>query len=50
MATGERDAPPLPIEPCVRCTGNRTGVEPAETGSGPRGTYCRCTASDITYD
>ncbi|MEE1757383.1 pectate lyase [Streptomyces sp. SP18CS02] len=37
------------IKPCVRYTGNNTGAEPKETGSGPDGTYCRYTASDITY-
>ncbi|ORT56787.1 pectate lyase [Streptomyces sp. CB03238] len=37
------------IKPCVRYTGNNTGAEPVQTGSGPDGTYCRYTASDITY-
>jgi len=38
------------IKPCVRYTGNSTGAEPKETGSGPDGTYCRYTASDLSYD
>ncbi|WP_406418300.1 hypothetical protein OH809_32250 [Streptomyces sp. NBC_00873] len=38
-------APPLRRGP-----GTSTGAEPTETGSGPDGMYCRCTASDITYD
>ncbi|MGP3984595.1 pectate lyase [Streptomyces sp. KR80] len=38
------------IKPCVRYRGNDTGDEPVETGSGPDGTYCRYSASDITYD
>lgn len=37
------------IKPCIRYTGNNTGAEPTETGSGPDGTYCKYTASDITY-
>ncbi|WP_392669574.1 pectate lyase [Streptomyces sp. LN785] len=37
------------IKPCVRYTGNNTGAEPTETGSGPDGTYCRYSASDISY-
>ncbi|MFF1833231.1 pectate lyase [Streptomyces sp. NPDC058231] len=37
------------IKPCVRYTGNSTGDEPTETGSGPDGTYCRYSASDISY-
>ncbi|WP_411085718.1 hypothetical protein [Streptomyces sp. 061-3] len=38
------------IKPCVRYTGNNTGDEPTETGSGADGTYCRYSASDISYD
>lgn len=38
------------IKPCVRYEGNNTGAEPKELGSGPDGTYCRYTASDLTYD
>lgn len=38
------------IEPCVRYTGNDSGDEPPETGSGPDGTYCKYAASDISYD
>lgn len=38
------------IKPCVRYTGNNTGKEPVETGSGPDGTYCRYSTSDITYN
>ncbi|MGA4845650.1 pectate lyase [Streptomyces sp. G5(2025)] len=37
------------IKTCLRFTGNNTGAEPVETGSGPDGTYCKFTASDITY-
>ncbi|PBC66069.1 pectate lyase (plasmid) [Streptomyces sp. Tue6028] len=37
------------IKPCVRYTGNNTGAEPKETGSGPDGTYCKYATSDITY-
>ncbi|MFD8570979.1 pectate lyase [Streptomyces sp. NPDC059639] len=38
------------IKPCVRYNGNSTGAEPTEVGSGPDGTYCQYTASDLTYD
>ncbi|MFB6778189.1 MULTISPECIES: hypothetical protein [unclassified Streptomyces] len=31
-------------------TGGQSADQPTETGSGPDGTYCRYTASDITYD
>jgi len=34
---------------CDRYTGNSSGDEPSKTGSGPDGTYCRYSASDITY-
>ncbi|WP_405387974.1 pectate lyase [Streptomyces sp. NBC_01102] len=37
------------ISTCDRFTGNNTGAEPPKTGTGPDGTYCRFTASDITY-
>ncbi|KAF8920098.1 pectate lyase C [Mucidula mucida] len=33
---------------CVRYTGNDDGDEPPKTGSGPDGTYCKYTTSDIT--
>ncbi|MFD6244789.1 pectate lyase [Streptomyces roseolus] len=38
------------IKPCTRFTGNDTGKEPKEIGTGPDGTTCRYTASDVTYD
>ncbi|WP_030611212.1 pectate lyase [Streptomyces sclerotialus] len=38
------------IKPCVRYTGNDDGDEPVETGSGPDGTYCRYSTSDISYN
>ena len=38
------------IKPCVRYQGNDTGAEPKELGSGPDGTYCKYSASDLTYD
>jgi hypothetical protein len=38
------------IKPCVRFTGNNTGKEPVQTGTGPDGTHCRYQASDVTYD
>ncbi|MBT2440262.1 pectate lyase [Streptomyces sp. ISL-36] len=38
------------IKPCVRFTGNSTGKEPTEIGSGPDGVTCRYTASDISYE
>ncbi|WP_328909238.1 pectate lyase [Streptomyces sp. NBC_00234] len=37
------------IATCDRFTGNNTGAEPPKTGTGPDGTYCRFTASDISY-
>lgn len=37
------------IQPCVRFTGNNTGKEPVQTGSGPDGTYCRYQASDVSH-
>jgi hypothetical protein len=38
------------IKTCVRYTGNNTGAEPTETGSGADGTYCDFQSSDLTYD
>ncbi|MFJ3668676.1 pectate lyase [Streptomyces sp. NPDC090106] len=38
------------IKTCTRFKGNATGAEPTEIGSGPDGTYCRFTASDISYE
>jgi hypothetical protein len=38
------------IKTCVRFQGNDTGKEPKELGTGPDGTSCRFTASDVTYD
>ncbi|MER5471342.1 pectate lyase [Streptomyces sp. NPDC002685] len=38
------------IKTCVRFQGNSTGKEPKELGTGPDGTSCRFTASDVTYD
>ncbi|MFD8015895.1 pectate lyase [Streptomyces sp. NPDC058955] len=38
------------IKPCTRFTGNDTGREPTELGTGPDATTCRYTASDVTYD
>ncbi|MFD9035274.1 pectate lyase [Streptomyces sp. NPDC059567] len=38
------------IKPCVRFQGNTTGKEPVELGSGPDGTHCKYTGSDISYD
>jgi hypothetical protein len=37
------------ISICDRFTGNSSGNEPTKTGSGPDGTYCRYSTSDITY-
>ncbi|MBV7695136.1 pectate lyase [Streptomyces sp. TRM70350] len=37
------------IKPCTRFQGNDTGAEPKELGTGPDGTHCRYTASDLTY-
>ncbi|MBZ9642166.1 pectate lyase [Streptomyces sp. PSKA30] len=34
---------------CTRFQGNNTGAEPKELGSGPDGTHCRYTTSDVTY-
>ncbi|GGN68082.1 pectate lyase [Streptomyces albiflavescens] len=38
------------IKTCVRFQGNNTGKEPTELGTGPDGTSCRFTASDISYE
>ncbi|MGW0463834.1 pectate lyase [Streptomyces sp. NPDC003027] len=38
------------IKPCVRYTGNSTGKEPTQIGSGPDGVTCRYTASDLSYE
>ncbi|WP_189533872.1 pectate lyase [Streptomyces roseolilacinus] len=37
------------IVPCQKYIGNNTGAEPSTNGSGPDGTHCRYTASDIAY-
>jgi hypothetical protein len=37
------------ISICDRYTGNSTGKEPTKTGSGADGTYCKYSASGITY-
>ncbi|WP_433826458.1 pectate lyase [Actinoplanes sp. CA-015351] len=37
------------ISICDRFTGNKTGAEPTKTGSGPDGTFCKYTTSNITY-
>jgi hypothetical protein len=37
------------ISICDRFTGNSSGNEPTKTGSGPDGTYCKYSTSDITY-
>ncbi|WP_420711945.1 pectate lyase [Streptomyces sp. MMG1533] len=37
------------ITVCERFQGNTTGAEPGKVGSGPDGTYCRYSASGITY-
>jgi hypothetical protein len=38
------------IKPCTRFTGNNTGKEPIEIGTGPDGVTCRYTDSDLSYD
>ncbi|MGC0332804.1 hypothetical protein RKD23_005794 [Streptomyces sp. SAI-170] len=38
------------IKPCTRFQGNDTGAEPKELGTGPDGTNCRYTASDLSYE
>jgi len=37
------------IVPCQKYIGNNTGAEPPNNGSGPDGTYCKYSSSDITY-
>ena len=37
------------VTPCQRYIGNDRGDEPVQSGSGPDGTYCRYTESDLTY-
>jgi len=37
------------ISICDKYTGNSSGDEPAKTGSGADGTYCKYSSSDITY-
>ncbi|MGN9758190.1 pectate lyase [Streptomyces sp. SD31] len=37
------------ITVCARFQGNDSGAEPSETGSGPDGSHCRYSSSDITY-
>ena len=37
------------IKTCTRFQGNSSGKEPKELGSGPDGTSCRFSSSDITY-
>ncbi len=37
------------IKTCVRFEGNSSGEEPKELGTGPDGTACRFSTSDITY-
>jgi hypothetical protein len=38
------------IKTCTRFQGNNTGKEPKELGSGPDGTSCRFTSSDVSYE
>ncbi|MGA5064578.1 pectate lyase [Streptomyces exfoliatus] len=38
------------IKPCTRFTGNNTGKEPKEIGTGPDGVTCRYAAGDLTYN
>ncbi|MET9857388.1 pectate lyase [Streptomyces sp. NPDC006450] len=37
-------------KPCTRFTGNDTGKEPDEIGTGPDGTTCRYSVSDVRYE
>ncbi|MGW2529051.1 pectate lyase [Streptomyces sp. NPDC001595] len=37
------------ITVCERFQGNSSGAEPTSLGSGPDGTYCRYSASDVSY-
>ena len=41
--------PSKKIHICDRFTGNSSGAEPVKTGTGPDGTFCVYSASDITY-
>jgi hypothetical protein len=34
---------------CQKYIGNNTGAEPPKNGSGPDGTYCKYSSSDIHY-
>ncbi|MET4662006.1 hypothetical protein ABID80_005757 [Streptomyces sp. PvP037] len=38
------------IKTCTRYQGNSSGKEPKDLGSGADGTYCRFSATDVTYD
>ncbi len=38
------------IKPCIRFTGNNTGKQPTEIGTGPDGVTCRYKDSDLSYD
>ncbi|MEU9355289.1 pectate lyase [Streptomyces griseoloalbus] len=38
------------IKTCTRYQGNNSGKEPKDLGSGPDGTYCKFSASDLTYN
>ena len=37
------------LDICVKFTGNNTGKEPTKIGTGPDGTYCKYSESDITF-
>ncbi|MFI6932574.1 pectate lyase [Streptomyces sp. NPDC050287] len=37
------------IIPCQKYIGNNSGKEPTTNGSGPDGTYCKYSTSDVTY-
>ncbi|GAB3959863.1 pectate lyase [Streptomyces sparsus] len=37
------------IVPCQKYIGNNRGAEPQQNGSGPDGTHCKYSASDLTY-
>ena len=41
--------PAKKVSICDRYTGNSNGSEPKKIGSGPDGTYCRYSPSDLTY-
>ncbi|MFH8449730.1 pectate lyase [Streptomyces fungicidicus] len=38
------------IKTCTRYQGNNSGKEPKDLGSGADGTYCKFSATDVTYD